>query len=109
MLVAIGQRLVDARLDYGRHLQPIRTVSQVEIGRTLGVTGVTVGAWEAGKNDAGVPMLGKLAEIYGVRLAWLITGELPMRAANRETYRPKLDEIAKVHDRPDRMPNQKNG
>lgn len=82
ILVAVGQRLIDARLDYGRRLTPIRSVSQTEIGRVVGVTGVTVGAWEAGKNDAGTSMLHRLADLYGVRRAWLLTGEPPMRHQN---------------------------
>jgi transcriptional regulator with XRE-family HTH domain len=79
VLVEVGQRLIDARLDYGRRLKPIRAVSQAEIGRLIGVTGVTVGAWEAGKNDAGTPMLYRLADLYGVRRAWLLAGDGDMR------------------------------
>lgn len=79
VLLALGQRLLDARLDYGRRQRPIRSVTQVEIGRVLDVSGVTVGNWEAGKNDPGVPMLNRLAELYGVNDVWLMTGKGAMR------------------------------
>lgn len=75
VLVAVGQRLLKARLQYGARLDPPRSVSQLEVGRLVAVTGVTVGAWEAGRNDAGVPMLYRLADFYGVLRVWLLTGQ----------------------------------
>jgi transcriptional regulator with XRE-family HTH domain len=74
VVVALGQRLLKARLQHGARLDPPRSVSQMEAGRMLGVTGVTVGAWEAGRNDPGVSMLYRLADLYGVRRVWLLTG-----------------------------------
>lgn len=102
VLVAIGDRLRQARLLYGARLKPSRSVSQNEIGRLFDVTGVTVGAWEAGKNDAGVPMLYRLADYYGVRRVWLLTGEGEMfgdqqggqGAKNGDTAPPRVGPAA---------------
>jgi len=58
------------------------------VGRILGVTGVTIGAWEGGKNDAGTSMLYKLADLYGVCRAWLLAGEGPMRCAEATAAPP---------------------
>jgi transcriptional regulator with XRE-family HTH domain len=74
VLVELGRRLLRARLRYGERLDPPKSVSQAAIARLIDVTGVTVGAWEAGKNDPGLSMLNRLAELYGVRLVWLLTG-----------------------------------
>jgi transcriptional regulator with XRE-family HTH domain len=75
VLVALGRRLLRARLRYGERMDPPKVISQAHIGRLVDVTGVTIGAWEAGKNDPGTSMLHKLAEIYGVRLAWLASAD----------------------------------
>lgn len=88
VLVEVGQRLIDARLDWGRRMKPIRVVSQASVGRMVGVSGVTVGAWDAGKNDAGTPMLYKLADLYGVRRAWLLSGDGPMYASQPASQVP---------------------
>jgi transcriptional regulator with XRE-family HTH domain len=75
VLVELGRRLLRARLRFGERMDPPKSISQAHIGREFDVTGVTVGAWEAGKNDPGVPMLYRLADYYGVRRVWLLTGE----------------------------------
>jgi transcriptional regulator with XRE-family HTH domain len=75
VLADLGRRLLRARLRYGERMDPPISVSQMAVARAIGVTGVTVGAWEAGKNDPGLPMLYRLAELYGVMLVWLLTGQ----------------------------------
>jgi transcriptional regulator with XRE-family HTH domain len=81
VLVELGRRLLRSRLRYGERMDPPTSVSQMAVGRSLGVAGVTVGAWEAGRNDPGVPMLYRLADLYGVRRVWLLTGDGEMYEA----------------------------
>jgi transcriptional regulator with XRE-family HTH domain len=51
-----------------------RRVPQTEVGRVLGVHGVTVGGWESGKSEPNYDMMAKLATFYGVSVAWLAWG-----------------------------------
>lgn len=74
-----GQRVLRARLEMGARLSPPRQVTQGEIGAALGVTGVAVGTWEAGKKEPDLETIAKLATVLGVRAAWLAWGEEPMR------------------------------
>ena len=45
----------------------------------MGVTGVAVSQWEAGKSEPNPEKLVRLATILGVRACWLAFGEEPMR------------------------------
>ena len=76
---AFGQRLLRARLEMGARLTPARAVSQTEIGEAVGVTGVAVGSWEAGRKEPNRGTIAKLSTVLGVRAAWLAFGEEPMR------------------------------
>jgi transcriptional regulator with XRE-family HTH domain len=78
----LGARLLRARLEYGSRLRPPRVVTQLDIGRELGVSGVAVGGWEADRNEPGLDKIRALARFYGVRVGWLIDGEMPMRDTN---------------------------
>jgi transcriptional regulator with XRE-family HTH domain len=75
----LGARLLRARLEYGSRLRPPRVVTQTDVGRELGVSGVAVGGWEADRNEPALDKLRALAALYGVRVSWLTFGELPMR------------------------------
>jgi DNA-binding XRE family transcriptional regulator len=74
-----GSRVLRARLEFGARQQPPRSVSQSEVGAALGVTGVAVGSWEAGKRQPDLGTIQKLALVLGVRAGWLAFGEEPMR------------------------------
>jgi transcriptional regulator with XRE-family HTH domain len=76
--------LLRARLEYGSRANPPRVVTQIEVGKELGVSGVAVGGWEADRNEPGLDNLRALARLYGVRVGWLVDGELPMRANEGE-------------------------
>lgn len=80
---AFGQRVLQARLEAGARAHPPRQISQSEIGDALGVSGVAVGSWEAGRKEPGRATIAKLATVLGVRAAWLAFGEEPMRNAGK--------------------------
>lgn len=73
MSESFGGRVYRARLALGaRRGQP---VTQTELGRTLGVSGVTVGAWESGTSEpANLAALERLADALGVSPSWLAFG-----------------------------------
>jgi DNA-binding XRE family transcriptional regulator len=77
---AFGQRVLRARLEFGARQKPPRSITQTELGEAMGVTGVAVGSWEAGRKQPDVGTIHKLAFTLGVRAAWLAWGEEPMRA-----------------------------
>jgi transcriptional regulator with XRE-family HTH domain len=76
---AFGERVLRARLELGARQRPPRSVSQSEIGEALGVSGVAVGSWEAGRKVPDLGTVQKLAFVLGIRAAWLAFGEEPMR------------------------------
>lgn len=73
MAEELGKRLLRARLN--RAAQLGRPISQTEVGRELGVTGVSVGRWEAGTKEPDLETLRRLAQFYVVRAGWLAFGE----------------------------------
>jgi transcriptional regulator with XRE-family HTH domain len=79
-----GQRLVLARLDFGKRQKPPRVVTQTEIAEALGVFKTTVSSWELGKKEPDLGTIHKLAFVLGVRVGWLVAGEEPMRAEAHE-------------------------
>jgi transcriptional regulator with XRE-family HTH domain len=76
----LGARLLRARLGYGARQASPRVVTQLEVAKALGVSGVAVGGWEADRNEPELDNLRAIARFYGVRLGWLLEGELPMWA-----------------------------
>jgi transcriptional regulator with XRE-family HTH domain len=77
---AFGQRLVLARIEFGKRQKPPRVVTQTEIAEAMGVAKMTVSSWEAGKKEPGdLGTVHKLAFVLGVRVGWLVAGEEPMR------------------------------
>jgi DNA-binding XRE family transcriptional regulator len=76
---AFGQRVLRARLEMGALSAPVRQVSQSEVGAALGVTGVTVGRWEAGLKEPDLDTIARLAQVLKVNRAWLAFGDGPMR------------------------------
>lgn len=83
-LAEFGARVLRARLEYGARQTPPRAVSQTEVGQAIGVSGVAVGQWEAGKRQPDVPTIQRLATVLGVRAGWLAFGEGPMREISPE-------------------------
>lgn len=70
----LGGRILRARLALGGRIG--RVVTQAEVGKRMGVTGVTVGSWESdAKEPANVETLRRLAEVLEVRAAWLAFGD----------------------------------
>jgi DNA-binding XRE family transcriptional regulator len=87
-----GSRVLRARLEFGARQKPPRSVSQSEVGAALGVTGVAVGSWEAGKRQPDLGTIQKLALVLGVRAAWLAFGEEPMRLGEGPAPGPQSNE-----------------
>lgn len=75
----LGSRVLRARLEAGARLSPPRQITQREVAQAIGVSGVAVGTWEAGKKEPDLETIAKLATVLGVRAAWLAFGEEPMR------------------------------
>lgn len=48
-----------------------RVVTQGDIGKLLGVTGVTVGRWELGRKEPTLAMIVRLAKVLNVQPCWL--------------------------------------
>jgi transcriptional regulator with XRE-family HTH domain len=72
--IGFGARLFQARMNLAARRG--RSVSQVEVGKELGVTGVAVGSWESGEKEPGkLEMVARLAAFLGVRPGWLAFGE----------------------------------
>jgi transcriptional regulator with XRE-family HTH domain len=65
-LVDIGGRIAEARRLAG--------TSQAELGAQLGVTEVTVAAWEEGRLATRSNVLVRVAGLLGVSLSWLVMG-----------------------------------
>lgn len=71
----LGNRLKRARLSAGAAMNPPRQLTQEEASRAVGVSGVTVGAWESGRNEPPLLKLWRLSDFYGVDFRWLAIGE----------------------------------
>lgn len=69
-----GRRLLQARLDRAASLG--RPISKAEVGRALGVTGVTVGRWERGEKEPNLDTVRRLADFLGVSPAHLAFGDV---------------------------------
>lgn len=63
-------------------MNPPRQLTQEEASRVVDVSGVTVGAWESGRNEPPLLKLWKLAQFYGVDFRWLAIGEGAMWGAS---------------------------
>lgn len=78
-----GGRILQARLDLAAARR--RPVSQAEVGRALGVTGVTVGRWESGAKEPSLGTFVRLAAILRAAPGFLAFGpramEVPANAA----------------------------
>lgn len=71
--VGFGDRVLQARLDMAARLR--RTVSQVEVGKAMGVTGVAVGSWEKNEKVPDLETIQRLARFLGVSPGYLAFGE----------------------------------
>lgn len=70
---SFGRRLKQARLQFGTNR--LATLGQEELGRLLGVTGVTIGRWEDGSREPGsLALLERLAGVLGVSPCFLAFG-----------------------------------
>lgn len=67
--IAIGTRIRDTRKTAG--------LSQEQLGVLLGITGVMVLAYEKGRSRISTELLRRIAEITGVTMAFLLTGNIP--------------------------------
>lgn len=63
---SLGIRLKRLRKDKG--------LTQVELGKLSGVTGVTIGYWEKDLNEPGSKALSKLAQALGTTESYLLYG-----------------------------------
>lgn len=63
---SLGIRLKKLRKDKG--------LTQVELGKLSGVTGVTIGYWEKDLNEPGSKALSKLAQALGTTESYLLYG-----------------------------------
>ncbi|MFZ5587048.1 MAG: helix-turn-helix domain-containing protein [Thermodesulfobacteriota bacterium] len=52
-----------------------RGLSQTEAGKAIGVSQVTIGRWELGRDDPPVEGIIRLSRLYAVSLDWLLTGQ----------------------------------
>lgn len=68
-----GRRVLQGRLNLAASRG--RTISQVEVGKALDVTGVTVGRWESGEKEPDLQTIVRLAAYLGVSPGWLAFGE----------------------------------
>lgn len=62
----IGARIIRARAASGH--------SQAELAVALDVAPATLGRWERGETEVGSSTLGRIAEVCGVDVAWLLDG-----------------------------------
>jgi transcriptional regulator with XRE-family HTH domain len=90
-----GQRVLQARLDFAAKRG--RTISQVEVGKAVGVTGVSVGRWESGEKEPDLETIGRLARFLEVSPGWLAFGD-----ASRD-YEGRVDSVKPV------APTEENG
>jgi transcriptional regulator with XRE-family HTH domain len=71
-----GVRVFQARKALEQRLG--RAVPQTEVGKRMGVHGVTVGSWESGAKEPSLETIARLAVILEVSPAWLAFGIEPM-------------------------------
>ena len=65
-------------MDIGKRIKMIREklgLTQQEMASKLGYKMLTISRWERGERTPSLNDLSKLAELYGVNLHWLLTGE----------------------------------
>lgn len=65
----LGQRI--------KHLRKLKKYTQVTLGKSIGVTGVTVGYWEKDLNEPGGKALSKLAKTLNTTENYLLYGTEP--------------------------------
>lgn len=82
-----GERVRRARLELAARLG--RVVTQVEVAERMGVTGVTVGRWEAGAKQPDLETIERLANVLDVTPAWLAFGD----AGEREVDPPSQPRV----------------
>ena len=94
-----GRRVLQAR--HSLAARRGKTLTQVEVGKAMGVSGVAVGSWESGEKEPGsLELVRRLADYLEVSPGWLAFGEephvsirgtlpLPGEDAENVTARPK--------------------
>lgn len=87
-----GKRALQARLNLAARQG--RTVSQTEIGKLMGVSGVSVGRWESGEKEPDLETIVALAQVLQCDVAWLAFGIDPDDGYD-ETPRPPVTPTTK--------------
>lgn len=72
-----GQRLRRARRELSYRLD--RDVYQEDVAKAVGVSSVAYGRWESDQREPDLATVRQLAKYYGVRVGYLVAGELPKR------------------------------
>lgn len=70
---SFGNRLAQARLNLGA--KQGRFISQAELGEMAGLTGASVGNYEAGRTEPSYLIVARLAKVLGVTAGFLAFGE----------------------------------
>lgn len=78
-----------------------RDVSQVDVAEMVGTSAATVSRWESGDVVPRGPALRLLAQVLGVNLRWLETGEGPMLAQVASPEPAVSDNRPKRREAPD--------
>ena len=68
-----------------KELRKDKELTQEQLAEELGVSGRTVSRWETGSNMPDIGMLVELADLYGVSIPEIISGERKSEEMDRET------------------------
>lgn len=78
-------------------------MTKEEVGRALGVTGMTYGRWEANAKEPDLATIRRLADFFGVSMGWLASGEgavLPPQPEEQAYTPPPMIPAAMFTPRP---------
>ena len=67
--VTLGERITRARLALSARVG--KHISQAELGQMVGLTGATVGNYEAGRTEPSFDIVRTMAKVLGVPAGWL--------------------------------------
>jgi len=87
--------------DVGKRLRifrEARSITQQELADKLGVTRLTITRYELGQLSLGVESIERLITVYGVNVAWLLTGDGAMfisMVTTSQKMSPELEELCR--------------